>query len=320
MLHSISRYLITALPLCFVLPIQAEDDFTSWYNLKPRKYSFFEASYLVAANVDASNVNQEFGWSQSKVRALTTVSHTDQSDWSIWGSLQHSTLSGDIRLPDNTAVPDSVTNTRAGTTYRYFDDNWMLGGSMVIQNSGEDFASSDETGAQGTLMGQYQFNTDWSLWGSLQYEGLTEDAIIPGGGFRYQNEQLEIMLGYPWAQLSWRPVSELQFKAIWYGDPWYSDVTWFLPAGWRVGIGAQQRHDAFFYDLQPKDNYQIQLRQIQVDAFVSYELPDYRYVTLRLGQLMDREIFADKAYTKNSDNARDIKDGLVGELGISMWW
>ena len=153
-----------------------------------------------------------------------------------------------------------------------------------FQSSGEDAVGGDDDGFQGTVFGATELENGFSLFGFIQYEGIIEDEAVVGGGFRYQDDKLDVMLGYPWAQISWRPIHQLQAKAIYYGDPWYADLTWFLPAGWRVGVAAQQRHDAYFYGIQPSDDYQLQLRQMQVDAFVTYELPSYSYLTLRVGQ------------------------------------
>ena len=182
------RHLLSVLPLMATWSCYAEDDFTTWFSPEGRSYNFIDSSVTFAPDSDIADTNQEFRWSQYKLRGLTTVLHNEHSDWTIWGGLQRSELDTDVSLPDGSTTPDTVTNLRLGTTYRFLADSWMLGGSAVIQESDEDTFGGDDTGAQATVFGHVDIANEWKLWGLAQYEGITEDQLILGAGVRYHGD------------------------------------------------------------------------------------------------------------------------------------
>ena len=112
-----------------------------------------------------------------------------------------------------------------------------------------------------------------------------------------------------------------QIKGIYYGGAWYADITGFIGTKWRVGVGAQERNDSFFRHDRPVDNDdQVQLRQRQVDLFVTREFSGYRYLTLRGGYLFERQLLEGEPYAGDSDTSLELDDAPVVELSGSWWW
>jgi hypothetical protein len=58
----------------------------------------------------------------------------------------------------------------------------------------------------------------------------------------------------------------------------------------------------------------------QVDAFITYEFSQYKYLTLRGGYLFDRRAFEGEAYEDSSSDRLDIDDAPLIELTASLWF
>ena len=190
----------------------------------------------------------------------------------------------------------------------------------MLQNNGDTSFSDNEQGEELSLFGQYQWDQHWSGWLVVQYEGLIQDELVLGGGLNYEDEQLKIRLGYPWAQVEWKISDQFETKAIYYGGPWYADLTWSWAPRWRSGLGFQQRHDGFYRKQRADDDHQFQLIQYQVDAFVTHEFNNYKYLTARIGWLFDRLAFEDDPYEDDGMNRLEIDDAPILELAFSCWF
>lgn len=300
--------------------LHAEDDFTTWFTPTVRSYSFVNIQTGYSPDADTSVAGEEASWAQIKIQGLATVYHNDELDVAVWAGHQELRLDTDANLSQGTETPDDLRTTRIGATGRWVSENWLAGLSILGQDNGDEGPFDNETGIDVTGFGQYRFEQGWGIWGFVQYEGLVEEAVVVGGGFSYQDDQWDVLVGLPWTQVRWRPIEAIGLSAIYYGGPWYADATWFLHDQWRVGVGAQERVDGFYRDDRIDDDDQYQIRQRQIDLFVTWEFNQYRYLTVRGGWLFDRLAFEDEPYETDGPNRLDIDDAPVVEVTSSLWF
>ncbi len=301
-------------------PLYGQDDLTTWFSSDVRSYSFIDVQTAYSPSEATDDGDEETDWQQFKLAGLHTIYQKDRIDVALWASYQDVALDTGARLSQSIDLPEHMTSTRLGVTGRYVEDDWLIGLSAMWQDNGDDGIGGNEQGEQVSLFGHYQLENPWGFWLVLQQEGLVQDDFVVGGGVSYKSDNLNMRLGSPWAQIEWKFAEDFMAKAIYYGGPWYADVTWFWHSQWRSGIGFQQRHDGFYRDDRADDDHQFQIIQYQADIFVTHELKNYKYLSARLGWLFDRLAFEDDPYEDDGDLRLEIDDAPVLELSFSWWF
>ena len=97
----------------FTVPLVAQDDFTTWFNMEVRKYHYYDlqAGLSPSASTDGGG---DLDWKQFKAAGLYTLHHNEVVDIALWGSYQDVTMESSARLTNATPVPDHMSNARIG--------------------------------------------------------------------------------------------------------------------------------------------------------------------------------------------------------------
>lgn len=262
-------------------------------------------------NEPVKSQNAHLGYVQQNLHFLTPIWRNSTNEINFTANVGVESFDTNAILPSTQQpFPADLWRVNFGPTYRHqFDNGWIGGGGMQLGSfSDKPFHSIDEMmiSAEGFLRRPSKGNNAWIYSVAMSSNSPILPFIpIPGVAYFWApSKSFQALLGFPFANATWRPTDDWTFNISYALINFNGRVSYQLCRKVRLFVGADTVTQNYFRADRAVNNYRLFEYYDQAFTGMQVILSPRAFFDLHGGYVFDRFFFEGRTFASGQDYNR----------------